>query len=129
MERRSRQKEEIKRILAQKNFHPTIEEVYSIAKEHIPGVGIATIYRNIEKMLNNNEINKIDIPGEAARIDGNTEKHYHFRCTKCGNVQDIWLDVPIDELIQSSSILSLADITDHKLEFTGVCTNCKENTH
>lgn len=125
MERRSRQKEEIKRILSQKNFHPTIEELYAIAKENIPGVGIATVYRNIEKMLKKSEIVRIDIPGEASRIDGNTEKHYHFRCTSCGVVEDVWIDLPVEDYIRSIDPLRKARVLDHTLEFTGLCEKCR----
>ncbi len=124
MERRSKQKEEIKRILQQKNFHPTIEELYEIVKQRIPGVGIATVYRNIEKMLLKQEIIKLDIPGQASRIDGNTEKHYHFRCTSCGHIEDVWLELPIEKHIRSIEKSQKAEVHDHTIEFSGYCSKC-----
>ncbi|MFW5807836.1 MAG: Fur family transcriptional regulator [Spirochaetota bacterium] len=127
MERRSRQREEIKRILSKNNFHPTIEELYTIAREQVPGVGIATVYRNIEKMLKNNEIVRIDVPGGASRIDGNVEKHYHFRCIKCGRVDDVWIDLPVERYVATIEPLKHAEVTDHTLEFTGLCPNCKSD--
>lgn len=128
MERRSRQREEIQRILARKNFHPTIEELYYLVKQELPGIGIATVYRNVEKMVDRDEIIKIDIPGGASRIDGNVEKHYHFRCEQCGRVEDVWLDLPIDQYINTVEPLKSAEITDHCLEFTGLCSKCRINT-
>lgn len=126
MERKSRQRDEIKRLLSKKNFHPTIEELYGLARQNIPQLGIATIYRNVEKMLKNSEIVRIEVPGGAARFDGNTEKHYHFRCEVCGSVEDVWLDLDIERRIMEAPELSGCQVDDHTLEFTGKCAACRE---
>ncbi|HRX15543.1 MAG: transcriptional repressor [Spirochaetes bacterium] len=126
MERKSRQKTEIRKILSQNNFHPTIEEIHLILKKRVPGVGIATVYRNIDKMVRNGEIIRLEVPGQGARFDGNTEKHYHFRCEKCNSVEDVWLDIDINSYIKTVSPLKESIIRDHMIEFTGICAECQK---
>ncbi|MDA3899237.1 MAG: transcriptional repressor [Spirochaetes bacterium] len=127
MERKSRQKIEIRNILSQNNFHPTIEEIHIILKKRIPGVGIATVYRNVDKMVRNGEIIRLEVPGQGARFDGNTEKHYHFRCEKCASVEDVWLDLDMEGYINSAPPLKDALINDYVIEFTGVCQQCRHS--
>jgi len=47
--------------------HPlTPKELRQKASQSAPGLGIATVYRNIRLLLENDEIESIDIPGHGA---------------------------------------------------------------
>ena len=43
------------------------KEVTAIASEQIPGLGIATVYRNIKSMVESGELQAVMLPGQADR--------------------------------------------------------------
>lgn len=125
MQRRSKQKDAIKSLLARKNYHPSVEAIYNDVKALVPGIGIATVYRNIEKLAEDGKIVKIELPGQGARIDGNVEKHYHFRCLRCGAIEDIDADDVVEKALRDVCDKSNNAISGHSVEFTGICEKCK----
>ncbi len=126
MKRISKQRNGILDLLSQKNYHPGAEEIYLRLKKKFPGLGIATVYRNLEQLTAAGIIVKINIPGEAARYDGFTEKHYHITCTTCGRVEDLWYDFQIMEKNNFRRIVPDFEVTGYSLDFQGRCRSCRE---
>jgi len=85
----SRQREIVKDILQASYDHPTAEEVYLEAQKVHPGIGIATVYRNLNQLVDAGEIRKIPLGNGNDRFDGHLEEHYHMLCTSCGRLQDL----------------------------------------
>jgi len=125
----SKQREAVMAVLDKKNYHPTVDEIYDIVKEQYPQVSLATIYRNVEQLSQMGKIWKIEIPEGPARYDGNMEKHYHIRCTKCGKVNDVWLKGNLDDIINLANIEQNFSVTGYKIEFEGICDSCNNKTH
>jgi Fur family transcriptional regulator, peroxide stress response regulator len=48
MEKKTRQKETILRVLERTKFHPTAGWIYNEVKKEIPAVSLGTIYRNLK---------------------------------------------------------------------------------
>ena len=107
-------------------IHPTADEVYDMARKHIPKISLATVYRNLESMANKGDILKLDIAGRRRRYDADTSPHYHLRCRKCGGVSDIPLAAISEIAYNLNKLKGTAGIEDYTLEFRGVCENCKE---
>ena len=126
MKKRSKQRDEIIEILSEKNYHPTSEEIYLELKKKLPGVGIATVYRNLEQLTRDGKIVKIDIPDGAARYDGNTVRHYHIRCTSCGDVKDVWMDLDLLSHLETEKFAPGFEIRDYSINLWGICKNCRE---
>ena len=105
--------------------HATAEEVFeAVAKEH-PHIGRGTVYRNLQKLAEAGEIQKVEVPGGADRYDHLTYKHYHVQCEKCGRVFDV--DMPYDSGLEEK----VADkhgflFTGHAIMFTGICPDCQK---
>jgi Fur family ferric uptake transcriptional regulator len=84
------------------------------------------VYRNLELLSEAREIMKLELSGKQKRFDGNTEKHYHLRCTKCGRVEDVdpektkEVDEKLNELVKNM------DLDDFRLELSGLCSYCKQ---
>jgi len=125
MIRKSEQREEIFKILSVKNYHPTAEEIYLEVKKVMPQVGIASIYRNIEQLVGLNKIVKIDLGKSSARFDGNTEEHYHIICQKCGDIQDVFLDLNLDNYYKDKNYFNNYQVWGHKIIFQGLCLACQ----
>ena len=122
MKYRSKNRELILERLRMVNNHPTAEEVYLLIKSELPGIGLTTVYRNLEQLSEQGDIVKLD--GNVKRYDGDVDKHFHYRCPRCERVFDIDASDLIDsynEFKYKSSSLGLG----LKLEFNKVCDKCK----
>lgn len=84
----SHQREAIKSFLTE-NRHPTADEVYMGVRESFPNVSLGTVYRNLNQLSENGEIQKLTFPEGPDHFDYNPEPHYHFICKSCGRVYDL----------------------------------------
>lgn len=88
----SRQRNIVLDIMKNSYSHPTAEEVYIEAQKTQPEIGLATVYRNLNQLVEMGEVKRIPMPTGHDRYDGHLEEHYHLLCTKCGQLQDLRLD-------------------------------------
>lgn len=86
MYRKTPQREVILNYLKNTKSHPTAEMVYEEVRKSLPSISLATVYRNLNMLAEQGQIQKIDTP--EARFDGNPEQHYHFVCQNCQRVFD-----------------------------------------
>ena len=85
----SKQRSMILDIMQNTYEHPTAEEVYQEAQKVSPGIGIATVYRNLNQLAEMGEIRRISLGNGNDRYDGHLEEHYHMVCNSCGKLQDL----------------------------------------
>ncbi len=104
--------------------HPSADEVYGMVRLRQPRISLGTVYRNLEKMSECGIIRKLDVGGSQRRFDGDTDSHYHVRCTGCGRVDDVEVN-HIDGLEEALHGAGDYEITGHRLEFVGRCPQCK----
>ena len=116
--------EELKKL----KTHPTAVELYEIVRKRLPKISLGTVYRNLEIMSEEGLVKKLEIPGREKRLDGDTSRHYHFRCSICGRVYDIFMDqtdIETMEKIIGKYTLENSEIKDINLEVVGVCSFCR----
>lgn len=103
--------------------HPTANEVYDMVRKRLPRIGLGTVYRNLELMADSGIILKLEVGGTQKRFDATVDPHYHIRCTSCGKVDDIEMEVEnrINEMAASSSNYV---VLGHHIEFSGICQVC-----
>lgn len=121
----SRQREVILETLKENVVHPTAEYLYSILKEKEPNISLATLYRNLNQLAENDIIKKIDGLESSSHYDHNTHEHYHFICDKCKRVYDISADVAPD-IVQKTEQQTGFLIKKHDIVFNGLCRECLE---
>ncbi|MBF1142098.1 MAG: transcriptional repressor [[Eubacterium] sulci] len=85
----SRQRNIILDIVKNSYDHPTAETVYKLARKELPSIGIATVYRNLNQLVDSGEVVRISLPGGVDRFDGHLDKHYHSICPDCGRLTDL----------------------------------------
>ena len=105
--------------------HPTADELYTQVRSRLPRVSLATVYRNLEWLSEQGLVRKIEVGGRQKRFDGDISDHYHVRCQKCGRVSDIEMDV-LENLEGCISESCGFTVTGHRLEFTGLCSECTQ---
>lgn len=97
------------------------EEVLEAAREFAPGLGLATVYRNLKLLADGGQARIVLLPGESARYDlAGQGHHHHFQCRRCDRV----FDVPSCP----GNLAALAPrgftVEDHELTLYGTCGDC-----
>ena len=84
----SKQKELILSIVEKSYSHPTAEDVLTEARQTMPHLALGTVYRNLQALVSEGRVRKIDMPQGGARYDRVEDDHAHFVCVECGAILD-----------------------------------------
>jgi Fur family ferric uptake transcriptional regulator len=110
--------------------HLTAEEIYEIIKVDYPEIGLATVYRTIQLLLELNLIDRINLDDgfvryEIGNMDANSEKHHHHHliCLDCGKVVSFEDDL-LDELEKRIMDNVSFKVFDHEVKLYGKCKDC-----
>ncbi|MFT7859505.1 MAG: Fur family transcriptional regulator [Sulfurimonas sp.] len=105
------------------NGHLTIEKLYDILLKKFNSISLATIYKNINLMIENAFIQEVKLPNAKSVYELTKEAHSHLLCQKCGAVEDIRLDLsPIEELDLEDTNFQINKID---MVLSGICKNCQ----
>ncbi len=94
------QKDLVRNAVYEMRRHVTANEVYEFVKEAYPTIGKGTVYRNLDILVEEGALRKVEVPDGPNRFDFTLKKdHYHVRCIKCGEIFDVDMDqIPMDLL-------------------------------
>jgi Fur family transcriptional regulator, ferric uptake regulator len=104
--------------------HLTPSEIYAKALRRRPRIGFSTVYRGLERLRNLGLISELRVPGtDSATYEPSGPRHAHFRCSACGEIEDVAYAIP------SRTLKALARRHGFKIEmdrvtFEGRCTAC-----
>ncbi|WP_457745544.1 Fur family transcriptional regulator [Sulfurimonas sp.] len=105
------------------NGHMSIERLYETLLRKFNSISLATIYKNINLMLEAHFIQEVKIPNTKSVYELTKEAHSHLVCDKCGKVEDISLE--LSSVVQLVNAKSSFNIEKVDLVFSGLCTNCQ----
>lgn len=105
--------------------HPTSADVYEAVRKKHDKISRATVYRNLDVLVDKGEIARIEVPSGAARYDAGLIPHYHLRCRGCGQILDVEMPY-LEDLAQRVNASQGFTIEGHQIMFEGVCASCKE---
>lgn len=119
-------------ILGSVGKHLTVEEIFDIVKQKRPEIGLATVYRTIMLMHEENLVTRLDLKDGTARYELTREDehhtHHHLVCIKCSQVLE-FMDDLLDPIEEEIGIKYNFKVLDHSLKFYGICNECaKEET-
>ena len=122
MERNTRQRSAIRDAIALADRPLLPQEVLEAAQHVVPGLGIATVYRNLKALTEEGELQAVTLPGENPRFElVGHQHHHHFQCRQCQRVFDVHA-CPGD---LSRLAPSGFTVEDHDLTLYGRCKDCK----
>jgi Fur family peroxide stress response transcriptional regulator len=75
-------------ILKRNKNHPSADMLYEELKGKYPMVSFSTVYNILNMLKKIGEIEQLAISENKICYDPDTEPHHHFRCEKCGQIQD-----------------------------------------
>lgn len=118
----SKKRDAILKELQGTTLHPSASWVYERLKQQIPDLSLATVYRNIAVLRQENQLMFVGVVNGEERFDAVVMPHPHLVCESCGSV----IDLPPYESV--GMYTKAAERIDHnKTVFTGVCKNCVNN--
>ncbi len=100
--------------------HADIDHIYNEIKRDFVSISLATVYKNINTMLDAGLIEEIKIPKKKSRFEIKKSKHSHFICEKCGEIYDIDVPKKLDFELPPGFEPKEASVM-----ITGLCSNCK----
>lgn len=112
--------------------HLTVEEIFDIVKKRRPEIGLATVYRTIVLMHEENLVTRLDLKDGTARYELTREDehhtHHHLVCVECSRVLE-FMDDLLDPIEEEIGLKYNFKVLDHSLKFYGICDECaKEET-
>ena len=125
--RNSKQRTVILEELCKLTSHPTAIQLYDIVRKRMPKISLGTVYRNLELMVQNGQVMKLEMGGGESRYDGNSKGHHHVKCQKCGKVNDVH-DIPWVKIGEQIQVESGYKINGYKMQFLGICPDCQKET-
>ncbi|MDR2267301.1 MAG: transcriptional repressor [Christensenellaceae bacterium] len=100
--------------------HPTADMIYKVLAEEIPTLSRTSVYNTLCVLEGAQLLRNVSIDGEGMRFDAFMPDHGHFRCTKCGNIFDLEIDVKSAEVKIPSGFTE----TRRDLFVYGICPHC-----
>ncbi len=112
----------ITRLLQEKG-HLGIDELFELLKNEFSSLSLATIYKNINLMIERDFIKELKLPNRKPVYELYKGNHSHLVCKVCNNIEDITLDT-LECFFQEISQKSGFDIESCDLTVIGVCKKC-----
>ncbi|HAB53878.1 MAG: ferric uptake regulation protein [Omnitrophica WOR_2 bacterium GWF2_38_59] len=132
--RMTKPREAILDVLANTQNHLSAEDIYMAVHKFYPNIGLTTVYRNLEVLVNIGMVVKFEFGEGKSKYELSDEysskgHHHHLVCKECYTVID-YSDFMKDEVsFLKSTENGLSEkykfnITDHLIQFFGVCEKC-----
>jgi Fur family ferric uptake transcriptional regulator len=121
MQRDTAQRRAIRRALDEAGRPLGALEVLERAQRDVPGLGLATVYRNIKALTEESAVAVVELPGQPPRFESAGKgHHHHFLCEGCGKLYELGGCLGgLKELLPSGFRLN-----SHELLLHGRCRSC-----
>jgi len=116
------------RLLATSDGHPNAHQLYEQIKDQFPTTSLATVYKTLNVLKEMDQVLELGFSGYDNRYDGSKPyPHPHLICTRCQKILDPEVSLAgslIQEVAQSSGY----QLVGHRLDFYGLCPDCRDST-
>ncbi|HVO38412.1 MAG TPA: Fur family transcriptional regulator [Spirochaetia bacterium] len=104
----------------------TAEDLLKKLRRSSPGIGRATVYRSIEKLVRMKVLDRIEFADgtHSFRLCESDHHHHHLACTKCHRVIELDFCLDDGEIAAIGKRESFA-VDDHSITLYGLCKECR----
>lgn len=118
--RNTKQKQIVTRVIEEAQCPLTVHEVLAAGQKRLSSLGLATVYREIGRLLEAQELRTVSIPGDPLRYEKPQHHHHHFKCTDCNKVYELeGCSNALRKLVPKGFKPQTHDLT-----FYGLCRGC-----
>lgn len=104
--------------------HINIDKLYQEVKAQFSSISLATIYKNINSMIQNLLLLEVKIPNQKSVFEMVKEQHSHLVCSECEEVLDVKVDTK--KIVNTLSNDYNFEINQSDLVFSGKCIQCSK---
>ncbi|HZR99498.1 MAG TPA: transcriptional repressor [Chloroflexota bacterium] len=120
------QREAVLRVLATTAEHPSVEQLYALARRRCRSTSRATVYNTVSMLKQLGEVVELEFAGGGNRYDARTpEPHPHLVCTRCGRIDD-FDRADLRGALAVAAASSGYRVTGRRLDFYGECPACQD---
>ncbi len=123
--RGSVQREVIYETLKGTTAHPDVETILAMVKDKLPGVGVATVYRNLRSLVEEGKVVTLETSLGSIHYDADVSDHAHFVCRGCGRISDLFIGSPLTETVEKLGY----EVEREKSILYGLCPDCAGSAH
>ena len=112
----------VRRVFAEADGPLSVQDARERAERLCPGIGIATVYRTLRRLLAEKAVAAVDIPGAGVLYEAAAGLHHHyFVCHACGRAF-VLRNCPghLQAMVPDGFELQRHDIVLH-----GLCAGCR----
>ena len=131
-------RQKILEVLNKSNKHLSAEDIYHKVHEVYPMVGLTTVYRTLDLLVNADLVFKFDFGDGRTRYEltkgrRDISHHHHLICTNCQRVIDYTEFAKREKRLLSNIKEELSrkhkfEIHTHQVHFYGLCDRCRKET-
>ena len=126
--RPTRQRAAIARALSGSVEFRSAQEIHNALTGSGTRVGLATVYRNLQAMASDGEVDVIRTPeGEAVYRSCSTEHHHHVVCRSCGLAVEVTGDA-VERWAEAVATEHGFTQVRHTVEMDGLCAGCSASS-
>ena len=119
--RYSKQRELVYDIIKNRCDHPTADMIYASCREVEPNISLGTVYRNLKNLAEEKKILTLETEDKKIHYDGDTSRHSHIICARCGKIIDLFKPAVVPEELKELGL----KVTDEKCVYYGLCNDCE----
>lgn len=121
MERDTKQRRAIRAALEGADRPLSPKEVLSASKRRVRSLGLATVYRNLNAMVEEGSLVEVELPGESPRYElSGKHHHHHFVCDTCNRA----FEVDACPGNMAGLVPKGFEMTRHEVVLYGACAEC-----
>lgn len=118
-------------ILSRRSIHFGVKDIYKAVKEVNKHIGLATVYRTLNKLLDTGVISKVSNVKERRgvyelKIFSKKCHHIHLVCKNCGSLQEYASLKDIQKLMDEIREKYGFVVVKYDIILEGLCKNCSD---
>lgn len=117
------QRKAIYDVICSSSDHPTAADIMNRLRDRGCQFAYGTVYNTLKYLIETGQIKELRV-GEACRYDARTEKHHHIQCVSCGQVDEVFAEIP-QAWLESVALETGYGIKQEELLLKGVCASCR----
>jgi len=106
--------------------HISIDGIYEEVSKVHSSLSLATVYKNIILMVENNVLVEVPVSGKKSKYEIKKEDHIHLICTECGCVEDKKSGMDVSDIFQDISQEENFTLNNKQINLYGICQCCQK---
>lgn len=111
--------------------HPSAEEITLALRDEGHGVGVATVYQNLNRLVESGLVSRVTGVDGRLRFDAEPAPHDHAICQSCGRIADVAIESRVKRAVDRATVsephVSGWLVNSAFIQVSGVCPECRSS--